>query len=340
LEKDPASRIKNAEIALYMLRGLSGQDFPGPFTTKEPKATSRQNARIQPTGFVKKTSFSASFSPNKAMVFQGQGDPVIGLEYDNYFELRYLATNKQRMLIKTGAVQVVDDACFVFANTSKLLKYNVADEFEECLLRLTEANSYFCTDYGYLLLSNKYRSTYFDLKSMQDFYFSQPSYLTDNHVAIFPDGDFCISGGPSHQHIYWRDKQTVILGQWELNGLIVCLTCGDGGALVLTLDMQNTSHYIIWVVRLNAEPQKRSLADNVMHYTYTKGYFFWITTDQRLFMCGIDLIFIELEPLPSKKNIQSFNLTCDHRWLTTLSIGSDNQSIVDCYQANGDYLYV
>jgi hypothetical protein len=208
------------------------------------------------------------------------------------------------------------------------------------LLRLTEAISGYFTDYGYLLLSNKYRSTYSELNGLQTIQFAQPNYLSETHAGIFSNGDFCISGGPCNQHIVWRDKQTEILGQWELHGPVVGITCGLDTALVLTLDMQNASCYVIWAIRLNAAPKKQVLSEKVMFYSHTKAYFFWLTADKCLYMCGVDLIIVDLGTLPVTQAVQSFHLTSDHRWLVTLSGGSENQNNIDCYQAKGGYLYV
>ena len=344
LEKNPAARIQNAEIALYMLYGLTGQsgsqlpnqDLPD----QQPEHLTGHDRRIIPTGFAAKANAPANFPPNKVMAFQDKGDLVIGLEYDNYVELWNLGTSKQRLLIKVGNAQAVDGHCLVFATSTKLVKFQIADESEQCLLRFNEASNYFFTDYGYLLLSNKYRNTYYDLHRLQDLHFSQTNYFSDSHADIFPDGNFCMCGGPFNQQLYWRDKQTQILGQWELHGPIVGLTCSNDTALVLTLDMQNTSRYMIWAIKLDTPPIKQELTGKVTLHNHTKGYFFWLTADKQLFMCGIDLVIITIGKLPGEQAVEAFCLTDDHRWLITVSSGLDKRSIIDCYQAYGDYLYV
>ena len=336
LEKDPAARIQNAEIALYLLRGLRGQSTVIPAQNRNNQTVFRQNSRIVPTGFLVKFNFISEFPPNNVMIFENLGNPIVALEYDNYLELRNMVTSKQRVLIKSGHAQAVDDKNIVFSVTNKLIKFDTADESEECLFRLSEATNYFFTDYGYLFLSNKYRSTYCELQNFGNIQFSQSNYFSDMYVGIFTDGSFCTNGGSCNQFIYWRDKKAQILGQWELHGPIVGLTCAENHqALVLTLDMQNSSRYAIWVITLDLMPKKLELTDKIRLYAHTKGYFFWLTDDNHLIMCGIDLIIVDMGRLSESQDTKSFSVSSDHRWLVTLSNGTDNQSIIDCYQAYG-----
>ena len=336
MEKNPSVRILNAEIALYILRAIRVQHEMEVHDLKDNIDKIQVHAPIIPFGFFEKLQFQIAYEPKKVMLFQIEEHIVTLLEYDNYLELVYGKTLKSRLIMKTGKVQILDDSSFIYLNGNKLVRFDIKNATQICLYRFKETTNYFFCDFDYLLFSNKYRTTYLSLKAMQSVQFSQSNYLTDRYACIFADGSFCLSGGPYNQEIIWRDKEAQPIFQWQLEGPIIGLTNTEDKVLALTIDLQNVSKYVIWAIKLNAEPQKVTLAGVLHLYTHTQGYFFWLTCENQLFTCDADLTPIALGKLPiGQLQAKTFYLTFDHRWLVILAGALENENTVYCYKTHG-----
>jgi serine/threonine protein kinase len=336
MEKNPTLRVKSADLASYILRGMNAHIDIESRDPVHQQASFDEEQAIIPLGFFEKLSLPVKYLPKNVLIFHVDECNILLLEYDNYFELIFGEKRKPELFMKSGAIQRLNNTSFAYVNRNKLMQFNLSTLSQSCIHRFNETVTFFFYAYPYLIFSTKYRNTYLNLQCMEATHFPKPNYLADCYVCIFADGSFCVSYGPYNKDIIWRNNELQTLGEWQLDGPVIGMTNSQNTVLILSIDLQNDSKYVIWAITLNHGPKKITLSEKIILYTHTPGYLFWLTLDNRLFACDTNLTLLSLGQIPIRQNnLNAFSLTTDHRWLIVLANLSDNENIVYSYQTLG-----
>jgi len=337
LEKDPALRISDAKTALLILTAIrQGERIAEPVKNTLPRLT-KVKQQIIPTGFQQVHQFNITSQQNKLLIFELHNQPIVGLEYDSHIELINAENNKRDIVLKNGMTQTHQSDSFFYTSSVKLFRFDLQNYQRQCIYTFNKNINHFHSNGNYLLLRTKHDTVYCDLHNKQVHKFSQPHYFSTPLACIFENGNFYSSAGASNQDMILRDSQTNLIQKWRLNAFIIALTANQNTALALTLDIENGSRYVVWTLT-ELEPPRHLIisTQEIVHYGHTQGYLFWLNSNHQLYLCGTELIPKLITTLPSSLQIETLELSLNHRWLVTSAGCSHQKHQITCFKADGE----
>ena len=320
LEKDPAKRISNAATALYILNhlGTSVDALP-------PPATSTAKAALPPplhTGFLQPyAEYKIREVANKVYLGSLGEQPILGLAADSHIEwLDPRSGQTQHLILTSTDCLILADKRIAYLTGHQLFRQALNSRARESLASDCIGLRYFSLSGPHLLWRDQTAWHYRQLDTHQQCSFRHNNYFLSAQGCVLEDRYLLLSDGSANHKLRLRDQQGECLQTWQLDGPVLELTANEDTALVLTIDCQDQQQYSLWQVDAQSI-EKISLPRGIKYWFSTLGHFFWLTLDDRIFMCDQSLQIHLLGTLPRAS--VSLSISPDHRFIATLDPAGD-----------------
>jgi serine/threonine protein kinase len=337
LVKNPDRRLADAATAYALLRGITcNRPVTEKPYTKGKEAKQSGNA-IVPSILEFKHQLPIEHVPQNILAYHIQGDPVVGLEYNNHIEITYFSTLSRHLIVKTGPVHWLSEQAFCYACINKIYRFNLFTRERECLHDTEEEIIDFRVGHGQIILRNDQGYILSALKSAKQYPIKLKNYFHLPQACIFKNGGLGLCAGYGNQDLIILDDKANIIDTIHFKGPIIELIEDGNGALVLTLEMRGDSQLRLWHVANSTLGKSINIPHKIKKFCHTTGFLWWIDFDNHLFMCGGDLVIRALGKITGGIDLMQFS--SDHRWLITLVNEAGTHAIDTFFSVQGESIH-
>lgn len=318
MDKEPHQR-SDAEQALHSLRQLqNGASLDAAATLNStlqvpPMEYSRRDIQTPELNSILQAQLD--YRLDRLLVFNLRDCPLLGLGHDNNLALQ-TEPDKQPLYLLTNAhpLKMQTAHCLLYAGRSSVFMLDLAEREHHCLHQDCHDLTAFDARDDYLLWCTQESGHLYQRQRDQEVSYRNPNYLMRPVLHLLDEGNFASSEGYMNQNLVIRDAQTQLLQRWILDGPIVqCQSDGDQ-LLVLTMGMNEASHYSLWALGPGDSSDRIRLPETLVQYCATGRQLFWVTAMGELYCCKANLRPSFIGWLPPER-IDLLSISLDHRFI-------------------------
>ncbi|POZ53554.1 serine/threonine protein kinase [Methylovulum psychrotolerans] len=310
LVKDPQQRLQSAEAALALLNKIL--ICPSQW----------QTAVLTPVSIHARWRLQLEEEPVAIDCFHINGYPLIGLMYEGYETLIDPQQPQQPLwrFLTPYPLQILGVDRLAYATPSRVQIVELTKEggsaewlLKECLNDLKTWH----VGYSKLVWSNTFFYYYDKLRQEPAaIRFGVSNYLLKPQVHILSDGCIVTSEGLANNKVVFRDPNTKMLSEWQLEGMVISLSYDNHNILVVTLNLNDSNVYSLWCLAIHHPPRKLVLTGTISHIFAINGVAFWVSDRTGLYCCDTTLRPQSISTLPSQA--LKIAATYDHRFIVAL----------------------
>ncbi|OUD14173.1 serine/threonine protein kinase [Thioflexithrix psekupsensis] len=341
LQKDPRLRPSNAQVALHLLSRIErGYAVDGSW---QPSAATKtlpiRLDKVVPVDFNVPEQWRLRLHlpltqrPQRLLSLHLEQHPVIGVVYGTHIEFaqpQASRTGLQVLLNASAPLQNVGTDQLLYVQGNRLLHLDLSTQVRTCLWEDCDALLAFHLRGEYLIWCNQRSGHICHLPSGEQHVYRVQSYAFAPQVRLWRDGWLLTSGGRINQLAQLRDLHGHVQAEWTLDGPIVewCELGDVMLAMTLTVTGREPS-YALWRLSLESDPRKQLLNEPILNYGSTAQGLFWLTQDQQLYQCGVDLHARCIGKLPRPASL--LHISADQRYLAAASL-TENAMLLDLWE--------
>ena len=335
MEKDPQRRISSAREALYILEQVPrshtafDRTFRLPALIDEP-VTQQIISRESLSNHAYYTMENDKLLRN-VLILHGDGEPLVGLEYENYIRfLGHAYAQPLPLIEKSCAVQILNSRQLAYALGSCIFRFDADTRKRTCIYHDCSQLVSFHLDQERLLWFDSRSGHVCNLANDLENIYHSPNYLLQRKTCWYSHNHFMSTAGATNEEVELRDIEANVLFTWQLGGPILALIFAGKAVLALSLSMNNPPQFTAWRILPDKALVRFDLPAKVTDWSYTPGHLFWIVQRRYLQGCGIDLCVRQISELPLA--VEAFHISSDHRFFVTLSAGASGIQLVNIWK--------
>lgn len=336
LEKNPQLRLPTAETALHILQCLKTKEIyvaepaekPNPLSILSKYSITQQTPLVDHLQqYCQLTLPSNQKKPQQLFVLHHDGTPLLGLDYGSHIE--WITTtdfHPWQITLNVAPLQILTAQQIAYTTGSRIFLFDLSKRIRHCLRENCNGIISFNLQEEHLLWYTHRSGHLCHLTQQTEISYRANHYLLNPQGCLLPQKDFFTSGGQFNHQAIWRDNQANPLKTWTLDGSILAWTRVEETAYALTLNWETFGQYTLWAINPysnRSKIKKLTLSKEVKHWCHSPGHFFWLTTTNQLYSCGLDFQIKPLGQLPETADL--LHISPDHRFLATATITATTQ---------------